>query len=169
MKILFVTSEVAPYSKSGGLADVAFSLPPALLKAGHEIAVVSPLYQCVRSRFGDTLEKVMDLTIRHNTTDYATGLWKGERNGVTMWFVEYDAFFDRPKLYGYDDDKLRFAYFSRTVIEILDKLDFKPEILHCNDWETAPVVIYLKNDQAWRESLRGIKTVYTIHNIAYQG
>lgn len=169
MKILFATSECAPFSKSGGLADVAFSLPPALKRAGEEIAIITPLYQCVRARFGSELKKHCDCTVMHNNQSYGISLYRGERDGVTVWFVEYDAFFDRPKLYGYDDDKLRFAFFSRAIIELLPQLDFMPSIIHCNDWETALTAIYLKNDQAWRKDLQGIKSVYTIHNMAYQG
>ena len=168
MKILFATSECAPFSKSGGLADVAFSLPPALQKEGNEVAIITPLYACVR-RFSGELEKVKDCTVKHGNRDYECALYRGSRDGVTVWFVEYEPFFNRPKLYGYEDDKLRFAFFSRAIIELLPELDFMPEILHCNDWETAPAVIYLKNDQAWRKNLRDIKSVYTIHNIAYQG
>ena len=169
MKILFVTSECAPFSKSGGLADVAFSLPPALKESGNEIAIITPLYQCVRDKYGDTLTKVSETTVRLGWREESCGLYRGELSGVTVWFVENDGFFDRPKLYGYDDDKLRFAWFSRAVIELLHSLDFVPEILHCNDWETALAVVYLKNDQVWREDLQHIKSVYTIHNIAYQG
>lgn len=169
MKILFATSECAPFSKSGGLADVAFSLPPALKKEGNEVAIITPLYACVRSRFSDEITKVEDCSILFGNNTYSCGLYRGDRDGVTVWFVEYDDFFDRPKLYGYDDDKLRFAFFSRAIIELLPYLDFRPDILHCNDWETALAVIYLRNDQSWRKDLQGIKSVYTIHNMAYQG
>ena len=169
MNILFVTSECAPFSKSGGLADVAFSLPPQLEKMDHQIAVITPLYQCVREHFGDKLNKKTELSVWLNGASYPCGLYWTELNGVKIWFVENEAFFHRPRLYGYDDDKKRFAWFCRVVIETLFLLDFTPRILHCNDWETALAVIYLKNDQAWRRDLRGIKTVYTIHNIAYQG
>lgn len=169
MKILFATSECAPFSKSGGLADVAFSLPPALRKQGNDVAIITPLYTCVRSRFFQELVKVKNCRVLHGHKYYDCALYRGDRDGVTVWFVEYDPFFDRPRLYGYDDDKLRFAFFSRAIIELLSELDFMPEILHCNDWETALAVVYLKNDQSWRKDLRGIKSVYTIHNIAYQG
>ena len=169
MKILFVTSECAPFSKSGGLADVAYSLPPALKQAGNEVAIITPLYQCVRERFGDTLTEVKDCTVRHGQWEYPITLFRGDRAGVPVWFVDFPPFFDRPKLYGYKDDKTRFAMFSRAVLEVLGDLDFRPEIIHCNDWETALTVVYLKNDQAWRKDLQGIKTVFTIHNIAYQG
>lgn len=169
MKILFVTSECAPFSKSGGLADVAYSLPPALLEEGNEVAVITPMYQCVKERFGGQLTRVLETTVSLGGTERYCGLFRGELKGVTVWFVDNEEFFLRPRLYGYDDDKLRFAWFCRTVIALLDRLDFVPEILHCNDWETALAVIYLKNDQVSREELRKIKTVYTIHNIAYQG
>ncbi len=169
MKILFVTSECAPFSKSGGLADVAYSLPPALLEAGNEVAIITPMYQCVKQRFGDQLTRVLETGVRLGDAELYCGLYRGELNGVSVWFVDNEDLFLRPKLYGYDDDKYRFAWFSRAVLALIDKLDFMPEILHCNDWETAPVVIYLKNDQAARKELRSIKTVYTIHNIAYQG
>ena len=169
MKILFATSECAPFSKSGGLADVAFSLPPALAKAGNECAIITPYYQCVKAKYADQISFVKDLGIRLGENVHHCGLYKGELDGVPVWFVENDGLFDRPKLYGYDDDKFRFAYFSRAIIELIPELDFIPEILHCNDWETALAIVYLKNDQAWRTDLQGIKTVYTIHNIAYQG
>ena len=169
MKILFAASECAPFSKSGGLADVAFSLPPALKAAGDEIAVITPLHRCVRARFGNSLTKVLKTAVRLGNREERCGLYRGELSGVTVWFVENEAFFDRERLYGYDDDKLRFAWFCRAVIELLHSLDFVPDILHCNDWETALAVIYLKNDQVWRADLQGIKSVYTIHNIAYQG
>ena len=169
MKILFVTSECAPYSKSGGLADVAFSLPPALKAAGEEIAVITPLYKCVRDKYADELTFVKKTDVQLGYRKLYCGLWKGERAGVVHWFVENDGFFDRHPLYGYGDDSLRFAFFSRAVIDLLPELDFFPDIIHCNDWESALAVIYLKNDQAFDESLKDVKSVYTIHNMAYQG
>ena len=169
MRILFVTSECAPFSKSGGLADVAFSLPPALAKAGDEMAILTPLYQCVWQRFQEELSFVMDVDIPHGGEIYRCELYKGDRGGVPVWFLKYDPFFNRPRLYGYDDDKLRFAFFSRAVITLLPELGPMPDILHCNDWETALSVIYLKNDQVTIPELKPIRSVFTIHNIAYQG
>ena len=169
MKILFVTSECAPFSKSGGLADVAFSLPPALQKTGDEIAVIAPYYQCTQERFADQITRVKQTQIRLGERVMPCGLLRGELNGVTVWFIENEHFFHRPHLYGYGDDSLRFAFFCRAVIDLLGDLDFMPRVLHCNDWETALAIIYLKNDAVLRDDLKGIKTVYTIHNIAYQG
>lgn len=169
MRILFATSECAPFSKSGGLADVAYSLPPALKEAGEEIAIVTPLYQCARKRFGDTMTFVKETTVKVGWREMYCGLFRGEHNGCTVWFIDNEEFFDRPKLYGYDDDALRFAFFSKAVIELIPDYDFVPQIIHCNDWETALVVIYLKDAQVLSKELKNIKTVYTIHNIAYQG
>lgn len=169
MKILFVTSECAPFSKSGGLADVAFSLPPALKRSGDEIAIITPLYQTTRENHGSEITHVLDTTIALGDRRLFCGLHRGELGGVTVWFIENDHFFHRPRLYGYGDDSLRFAFFSRAVVNLLGKLDFMPEILHCNDWETALAIIYLRNDAVTDPALQSIKTVYTIHNIAYQG
>lgn len=169
MKILFVTSECAPFSKSGGLADVAFSLPPALAKTDNEVEIITPYYKCVRDRFEKEIKFVSSHKIALGQKTPDCDLYKGKLSGVTVWFVDNKDLFDRDKLYGYDDDKFRFAFFSKAVIELMDKLDFIPDILHCNDWETAPAVIYLKDDQARRAQYRNVRTVYTIHNIAYQG
>ena len=130
MKILFATSECAPFSKSGGLADVAFSLPPALKRAGNEVAIISPLYQCVRNGFGASLIKVKDCDVKFGSWTYEIGLYRGERDGVTAWFVDYIPFFDRPRLYGYNDDKVRFAMFSKAVIDLIYELDLDGSLLN---------------------------------------
>ena len=169
MNILFVTSECAPFSKSGGLADVAFSLPPALKQAGDNIEIIVPYYKMTRDRFEDeiTFVKKCSCQLGERTIEY--GLCRGQLHGVTVWFIEHEHFFHRPRLYGYGDDSLRFAFFSRVVVDLIGQLTFVPDILHCNDWETALSIIYLKNDAVLRDELKPIKSVYTIHNIAYQG
>ncbi len=169
MKILFVTSECAPFSKSGGLADVAFSLPPALQKLGNELVIITPYYKCVKDRFADQIEFVRDVRVGLGNASLYCGLLKGELSGVPVWFIDNEDLCNRDKLYGYDDDKFRFAWFSKAVIDVLDYIDFMPDIIHCNDWESALAVIYLKDDQARRTKYGNIRTVFTIHNIAYQG
>ena len=113
MKILFVTSECAPFSKSGGLADVACSLPPALKAEGNEIAIVTPLYQMVKNKFSDQITFVKETWVKLGWRNLYCGLFRGEWNGVTVWFLDNEDFFNRPKLYGYDDDPLRFAFSLR--------------------------------------------------------
>ena len=169
MKILFVTSECAPYSKSGGLADVAFSLPPALLKCGNEVEIITPYYKCVRDRFEKECEYVKDFSVSLGEKTLYCGLFKTVLSGVTVWFIDNMDLFHRDRLYGYDDDRFRFAWFSKAVIDSMDQIGFIPDILHCNDWESALCVMYLKDDQALHGRYRNIKTVFTIHNIAYQG
>ena len=169
MKILFVTSECAPFSKSGGLADVAFSLPPALKREGEEIAIITPYYKCVKDRFARKIKLVKRVKVTLGQATLKCGLFKGELNGVPVWFIKNDDLFDRDKLYGYDDDKFRFAWFSKAVIDVMHLLDFIPDILHCNDWESALAIIYLRDHQTIYTDYRNIRTVYTIHNIAYQG
>ena len=169
MKILFVTSECAPYSKSGGLADVAFSLPPALLKTGNEVEIITPYYKCVRERFEKECEYVKDFTVTLGEKTMYCGLFRTVLSGVTVWFIDNMDLFHRDRLYGYDDDRFRFAWFSKAVIDGVEEIGFIPDILHCNDWESALCVLYLKDDQALHGRYRNIKTVFTIHNIAYQG
>ena len=169
MKILFVTSECAPFSKSGGLADVAFSLPPALKKQGNKLAIITPYYKCVKERFSADISFVKAVYVTLGEATLYCGLLKGELAGVPVWFIDNEELFYRDKLYGYDDDKFRFAWFSKAIIDVMGELSFVPDILHCNDWESALSVIYLKDDQARRPEYRNVRTVFTIHNIAYQG
>lgn len=169
MKILFETSECAPFSKSGGLADVAFSLPPAMRELGNELVIVTPYYQCVKEKFPRKTKRIITTTVTLGNRTLYCGIRKGELDGVPVYFIENDELFDRPRLYGYDDDKFRFAWFSKAVIDIVQQIKFIPDILHCNDWETALSILYLKDHQARYPELRNVKTVYTIHNIAYQG
>ena len=169
MKILYVTSEAVPFCKTGGLADVAGSLPPALAEQGAEVAVVLPLYQRVRDRFGSQLKfecyDYVDLAWRHNYC----GLFSMEKDGVTWYFLDNEQYFNRGTLYGQSDDGERFAFFSRAVVRMLDRLKFWPEVVHCNDWQSALVPIYLKDDGVREDRFRSIKTVVTIHNVEYQG
>ena len=169
MKILYATSEAVPFCKTGGLADVSGSLPPALAAEGAEIAVVLPLYQRVKERFGEELYfecyDYVDLAWRHSYC----GLFSLKKDGVTWYFLDNEQYFGRSELYGYMDDGERFAFFSRAVVRMLPHMEFWPEVIHCNDWQTALIPIYLKDDGVREDRFRSIRTVLTIHNIEYQG
>ena len=169
MKILYATSEAVPFCKTGGLADVAGSLPPALAEQGAEVAVVLPMYQRVKERFGSQLKfecyDFVDLAWRHSYC----GLFSMEKDGVTWYFLDNEQYFNRPDLYGYIDDGERFGFFSRAIVRMLPHFKFWPEVIHCNDWQTALVPIYLKDDGVREDRYRSIKTALTIHNIEYQG
>ena len=146
MKILYAASEAVPFCKTGGLADVAGSLPPALAACGVRTAVVLPLYQTVKEKFGGELEFVcydyVDLAWRHAYC----GLFRLERQGVIWYFLDNEQYFRRPELYGYLDDGERFGFFSRAVVRMLPHMEFWPDVIHCNDWQTALVPLLLKAD-----------------------
>ena len=169
MKVLYAASEAVPFCKTGGLADVAGSLPPALAAEGVETAVILPLYESVKQRYGAELQYLcydyVDLAWRHSYC----GLFALERQGVTWYFLDNEQYFRRPGLYGYPDDGERFGFFSRAVVKMLDHLKFWPDVIHCNDWQTALIPIYLKDDGVRDERYRSIRTVLSIHNIEYQG
>ena len=169
MKVLYAASEAVPFCKTGGLADVAGSLPPALAAQGVETAVILPLYRRVKERFVDQLTFLcydyVDLAWRHAYC----GLFSLKKDGVTWYFLDNEQYFGRPELYGCADDGERFGFFSRAVVKMLDHLDFWPDVIHCNDWQTALIPIYLKDDGVREERYRSVRTVLTIHNIEYQG
>ena len=169
MKVLYAASEAVPFCKTGGLADVAGSLPPALAAQGVETAVILPLYRRVKERFADQLTFLcydyVDLAWRHAYC----GLFSLKKDGVTWYFLDNEQYFGRPELYGCADDGERFGFFSRAVVKMLDHLDFWPDVIHCNDWQTALIPINLKDDGVREERYRSVRTVLTIHNIEYQG
>ena len=169
MNILFAAGEAAPFCKTGGLADVAGSLPPALAKNGDKVAVILPLYGQISEEWRQKMtfcgHVYVDLSWRHQYC----GLFSLSYQGVTWYFVDNEGYFKRGRLYGEFDDGERFAFFSRAVIALLPLLEEMPEVIHCNDWQTALIPVYLKDAACREEKLRRIKTVFTIHNIEYQG
>ena len=169
MNILYVTGEAAPFCKTGGLADVSGSLPVALAARGQHVAVILPLYDTISRQWRHQMTFrryiYVDLAWRH---EYC-GLFSLKHRGVTWYFVDNEHYFARGRLYGEKDDGERFGFFSRAVMELLPLLDEMPDVIHCNDWQTALVPVY-RQDLAGRwDALSGIRTVFTIHNIEYQG
>ena len=171
MKILYVTSEAGPFAASGGLGDVMGALPRAVSHADSnaETSVILPLYDAVKPEYRKKLELVLDITFNLSWRKTGASIYRLIENGVTYYFVENHYYFERGKLYGEFDDGERFAFFSRAVVEFILASGNTPDILHANDWQSALTVVYLKTEYAHIESLRAIKTVYTIHNIEYQG
>ncbi len=169
MNILYVTGEAAPFCKTGGLADVSGSLPAALARRGHKVAVILPLYNTIAPKWRQqmTFRKhiYVDLAWRH---EYC-GLFSLEHRGVKWYFVDNEHYFARGRLYGEGDDGERFGFFSRAVMDLLPLLDEMPEVIHCNDWQTALVPIYRQDLLGRWDALRSIRTVFTIHNVEYQG
>ncbi len=170
MKVLYVTSEANPYAASGGLGDVMGALPISVAEnEDMTCEVIMPLYNTMKEVYRKDLELVCDLTFKHSWRDTGASIFKLKNGKVTYYFVENHYYFDRGRLYGEFDDGERFAFFSRAVVEYMLYSGNIPDILHANDWQTATAVIYLKTEYARIEAFRKIKTVYTIHNIEYQG
>jgi len=169
MKILFAASEAVPFCKTGGLADVAGSLPQALAQAGNEVSVVLPLYRSVAEKWKDQMTLVCKTEISLSWRRLYCGLFSLDRDGVTWYFIDNEFYFKRDTLYGYGDDAERFGFFSRAIISLLPSMKFMPDVIHCNDWQTALVPIYLKDECVRWSEVRDIKTVFTVHNVEYQG
>ncbi len=171
MKILYAASEAQPFAASGGLADVAGSLPKALVEAGHECAVVMPYYiNTMKEEDKSKLEYVTNFYVPVGWRSQYCGLFRTVLNGVTYYFLDNEYYFKRDfGLYGYYDDAERYAFFSRAVLEMIEHIDYKPQIINSNDWQCALIPVYYNIYYKYHHDMWGIKNVFTIHNIQYQG
>lgn len=172
MKILYVASEALPFVSTGGLADVIGSLPAAVKRAtGGEadVRVVIPMYPAIKEKMDESFERVSEGELRLSWRRLYCGIWKTERDGVTVYFIDNEYYFARKMLYGQYDDGERFAYFGKAVMHLMSAVDFVPDVMHANDWQSALAVIYLKRRLAGIEPYCNVKTLFTIHNIEYQG
>ena len=171
MKILYVTSEANPYAASGGLGDVLGALPITVANDNPdaEVSVILPLYDSMKEIHRAQLVKVADISFRYSWRNTGASIYKIQNGKVAYYFVENNYYFNRGKLYGEFDDAERFAFFSLAVIEYIIQTGNIPDVLHANDWQTALSVVYLKTKFVSMQSLSKIRTVYTIHNIEYQG
>ena len=171
MKILYVTSEAAPFAASGGLGDVMGALPKSVAsEEGVTAEVILPFYEkAMKDEYKSHLEKVIDISFRLSWRNTGATVYKINKDGINYYFVENHYYFDRPNLYGEYDDGERFAFFSLAVLEFIKQTGNVPDIIHANDWQTALTVVYLKTVYAKDPILSAVKTVYTIHNIEYQG
>ncbi len=166
MKILFVSSEAHPFAKSGGLGDVAYSLPKALVKT-TDIRVIMPKYTNIHDRYRSGMKLVSKFTTSVSWREKYVGLYKMKYDDIPFYFIDNEGYFNRPNAYGYFDDGERFSYFSRAVIDSIEHMDFIPDIIHCNDWQSALVPVFLK--AFYGEKYKDIKVIYTIHNLKFQG
>ena len=163
MNILYAVSEAAPFIKTGGLADVAGSLPKALCEKGHDARVILPLYARISDEWREKMEFLFHTYVKVAWRSQYCGLFRLLHEGVTYYFVDNEYYFKRDSIYGDLDDGERFAFFSRAVVELIPLLDWTPDIVNCNDWQTALIPIYL------REESSRVRSVFTIHNMEYQG
>lgn len=176
MRILFASSEVVPYSKTGGLGDVAGALPGALARIGCDVSVVTPRYTGLGGRAGDV--------VSHSTGEYLfddlhvpfaggvryAAVWRDYRDGVPIYFIDNAEYFGRGYIYGSgDDDVERFAFFSRAALELAKRIGGPPDLIHCHDWQTGFIPVYLASTYSQDSWFSGTATLFTIHNLAYQG
>ena len=169
MKLFFAASEVAPFIKTGGLADVAGSLPNALAKLGHDVRVILPLYSAIPAMWRRQMTFLKSFHFPLSWRNAYCGLFSLAYRGLTYYFIDNEYYFQREGLYGQFDDGERFAYFSRAVVEVPIQLGWSPDIIHCNDWQTSLVPVYLLEARHREPLLMHTRSVFTIHNIEYQG
>ena len=169
MKVLYVASEAQPFMASGGLGDVAGSLPQALRKRLVGCRVVMPLYDTIKQELKDTMTFITSISVPVAWRRQYCGIFQAKYKGVIYYLIDNQYYFKRDTIYGHFDDAERFTFFSRAVLEILPYIDFKPDIIHCNDWQSALTPVFYTTMYAKDPWYQGIKTVFTIHNIQYQG
>lgn len=171
MQIVFASAECAPFVKTGGLGDVAGSLPAALVRAGAEVIVMVPKYATIKEEYKAQMEHFADFYVSLGWRNEYCGLEKLEHDGVTYMFVDNERYFARDYPYGFFDDGERFAFFSKAITESLQHLPegFECDILHCNDWQTALAPVFLREFYQGLPLYDRVKTVFSIHNVAFQG
>ncbi len=169
-QILFVASEARPFIATGGLADVIGSLPRAIANdPTYDVRVVLPLYSDIKPELRRKMTYHGNIYVQLSWRNQYCGVFSYQADGITFYFVDNEYYFKRPACYGYYDDGERFAFFSKAVLEIMPFIGFYPDVLHCHDWQTALAVIYLKTAYSKRPEYQSIRTLFTIHNIEYQG
>ncbi|MBN9648528.1 Glycogen synthase [Terrisporobacter petrolearius] len=172
MKILYVTAECWPFVKTGGLGDVSYALPKALKKEGADIRVIMPKYSTIPTYLKDKFKPIAEFSVKVGWRNQYCGIETMELDGVTFYFIDNEFYFkrsDEPSIYGHGDDPERFAFFSNAVLSSMEKLNFYPDVMNLNDWHTGMIPLLLKEDYGHLKKYKNIKTVYTIHNLQYQG
>ncbi|MFW6319736.1 MAG: glycogen synthase, partial [Bacillota bacterium] len=169
MKIMFIGSEATPYAKTGGLADVLGSLPNALKEKGHEVSLVLPAHKKIKDTYQSRFVHVKDYTIQLHKKEEYVGVEHIDVDGMNVFFIDNDYYFGkRDTLYGHFDDGERYGYFNQAVLTMFKEIDYFPDVLHLNDWQTGLIPFYLTH--TFKDgNYAKLKTVFTIHNIAYQG
>ncbi len=167
MKVLFTTGEALPFIKTGGLADVMGALPKKLAEKGLEVSIVLPYYRSINARYGAELKQCAEFDTYLGRKQIPVRLFKTVRDNVTYYFIENREYFERDECYGYDDDHVRFAFFQSAVCSMMGALNYFPDIIHNNDWQTGmiPFLCRSRSDERYYR----IKQVFMIHNIAFQG
>ncbi len=170
LKVFFVSSEVVPFAKSGGLADVAGTLPFALAAEGVDVRVCMPLYGCIGENYRKDMRFIKAIEIPLGWRKQYCGIFEMDYKGLKMYFIDNEFYFIAQHLYSYiHEDFEKFAFFSKAALSILPDIDFRPDIIHVNDWQSAAIPVLLNAQFQDNEFYRGIKTVITVHNLLFQG
>lgn len=170
MKILFTASECVPFCKTGGLADVVGSLAPVLNSMGHDVRVILPLYSMIEEKWQSKLDHVIDFEVELGWRKQYCGIECLEKEGVVYYFVDNKYYFSRPYIYGIGGDEYeRFGFFCRAILNALPLIDFQPDVIHSHDWQTGYVPALLKIQYKHLPFFSNMKSIYTIHNLQYQG
>ncbi|RYM05415.1 glycogen synthase GlgA [Sporolactobacillus sp. THM7-7] len=169
MHVLFAASECAPFVKTGGLGDVIGALPKALLKKQIRVSVILPKYADIPDSYQRRMAHLTHFFVPVGWRNQYCGIEYLEEEGIRYYFLDNEYYFKRHGSYGYFDDGERFAYFSRAVLEALPRLTDRPDVIHCHDWQTGPICVLLRSHCAIHPFYQPIKTVFTIHNLQYQG
>lgn len=175
LNVLFLSAEVAPFAKTGGLGDIGGSLPKALRQMGHDVRVVMPAYQNIEAGYPGVSPTGIVLQVPTGAGVLPAGVFEGRLPGsnggddVPVYFIAEWNLFNRPNIYGYSDDPYRFAFFSRAALELTQALGWRPSVVHAHDWHTAPAVTWLATAGQSDPRFRGIPSIFTIHNLAHQG
>lgn len=169
MKVLFAAAEAHPFIKTGGLADVIGALPKALKAAGVDVRVILPKYKGIPEKYSSLMEPVATLEVPIGWRNQYCGIEKVVFEGIPVYFVDNEYYFGRDGIYGYMDDGERFAYFNRAVLECLPAISFQPDVIHCHDWHAAVVPLLLQAHYRHNPFYSEMRTVFTIHNLLYQG
>lgn len=169
MRVLFAAAESAPFFKTGGLGDVVGALPKALCQRGYDVRVILPFYGTMPDRYKDKLEDVLYFQLNMGLKSAYCGVKQLVLDGVTYYFIDNESYYFRDQCYGYWDDDERFGFFSMAVCEVMEKLDFIPDIVHAHDWHAAIIPVLLVHKYHWIQAYRQIRKVITIHNLRFQG
>ncbi|MRN54522.1 glycogen synthase GlgA [Paenibacillus monticola] len=169
MKVLFAAAEAHPFIKTGGLADVIGALPKALKSAGVDVRVIIPKYRGIPEKFTSQMEHITEVYVPLGWRNQYCGIERLVYEGIPVYFVDNEYYFGRDGIYGYMDDGERFAFYNRAVLECLEAIDFQPDVLHCHDWHAAVIPMLLQGHYRHNPFYSNIRTVFTIHNLLYQG
>ena len=170
MRVLFASSEAVPFAKTGGLGDVAGSLPRALKHAGAKAAVILPKYSTIPREHQDRMKHVADFYVPLAWRNDYCGIEKLTLQGLDFYFVDNESYFKRDSLYGYFDDGERFAFFAKAVCEAIARVpELECDVLHCNDWQTALCPVFLREFYREVPACNNVKCVFTVHNVKFQG